>query len=230
MQSSRLDPRVALTDKIQGAIADATSTYQTNFGWEMLYYPKQNALWVNVPKGPGLQEQYVMNTITRAWCNFTNWPACCWALFNDEPYYGGTGNVHRAWDLTYTDHTNQNINSFATQAFNYFELRGVEKYFTRIRPNLITTGTPGVFIGLAVDFNIAETLSPVNFNPLAYGVWDLSLWDAALWGQSLTLSSNWQGVTGIGYCAGPQMTTASKGIQIKWASTDVVFQSGWPGI
>jgi len=49
LQSSRLDPNIALSDKIQGAFAAAAAAYQSNFGWCMLYNPKNNALIVNVP-------------------------------------------------------------------------------------------------------------------------------------------------------------------------------------
>lgn len=229
LQSSRLDPRVALTDKIQGAINDASNSYSGNFGWEIFYYAKQNAVWLNVPVSATAQQQYPMNTITGSWCNFTGWPANCWALFNDEPYYGGSGTVYRAWDTTYSDN-GANITSMATQAFNYFEMRGVEKYFTRARPNILTTGTPAIQLGLAIDFNLNQVPAPISFSPVSYGLWDAATWDASLWGQSLSLSSSWQGVTGIGYCAAPLFQTASKGVQISWASTDIVFQAGWAGI
>lgn len=229
LQSSRLDPRVALTDKIQGAISLATATYQASFGWEIFYFPKFNAIWLNVPIGIGQQQQYVMNTITGAWCNFTNWFANCWALLNDLPYFGQSGTVYVAWDQTYSDN-GSDIQTSAVQAFNYFEMRGIEKYFTRARPNINTTGSPAILIGLAIDYDLTDNTSPVTFAPSPIGLWDIALWDVGLWGQGLTLSSNWQGVSGIGYCAGVQFRTASQNIQINWASTDIVFQSGWAGI
>jgi len=70
LQSSRLDPRVALSDKIQLAISQAISIYGNNFGWQPVYYPKQNAVFVNVPISVGQQQQYAMNTVTTAWCSF----------------------------------------------------------------------------------------------------------------------------------------------------------------
>jgi hypothetical protein len=230
LQSSRLDPRIALSDKIQGAIADATTAFQLNFGWQIFYYAKQNAVWVNVPKGAGLQEQYVMNTITGAWCNFTQWAANCWALFTDEPFYGGAGAVYRAWALNFTDNNNANIDAYAMQAYNYFEMRGVEKYFTRARPNILTTGVPSIKVGISVDFNINQQPLPISFAPVAYAVWDQALWDVDVWGQTPSLQSNWQGVAGIGYCGAVEFQTSSQGIQVSWASTDVVFQAGWAGI
>lgn len=229
LQSSQLDPRVALTDKIQGAISSASDTFQNNFGWQILYYPKRNALWLNVPMGNGQQQQYVMNQITKAWCNFTGWPSNCWELFKDEPYYGTTGAVHHAWDLTYGDR-GAGIPGTGVQAFNYFEMRGVEKYFTRARPNILTTGQPAIGMGLAVDFNVNQSPPPIAFAPVNYGAWDIGAWDVALLGQNLTIQNNWLGVAGIGYCAAPFFRSMSSGVQIQWASTDIVFQAGWPGI
>ena len=49
LQSSRLDPRVSITNKIQYAMSAAISAYGGNFGWCLLYYPKENQLILNVP-------------------------------------------------------------------------------------------------------------------------------------------------------------------------------------
>lgn len=229
LQSSRLDPRVSLSDKIQGAITTATSLYGGNFGWEVLYYPKNNALILNVPLDTGTQQQYPMNTITKSWCSFSGWAANCWTLTNDLPYFGEDGRVMVAWDDTYAD-DDVAINGYVVQAFNYLEQRGVQKYFTRARPAIFTDGVPQIFIGLNVDFQLSDTSSPLSFSGTTYGVWDVGLWDSALWGDSLSITNNWQGVTGIGYCAAIVFKTASIGLQIQWASTDLVYQRGWAGI
>ena len=67
LQSSRLDPRVSITNKIQFAVSQAVSSYGQNFGWNLLYYPKENQLYLNVPIASGQEQQYVMNTITKSW-------------------------------------------------------------------------------------------------------------------------------------------------------------------
>lgn len=229
LQSSRLDPRVALSNKIQGAITTATVNYGSNFGWEILYSSKNNALWINVPVSEGQQQQYVMNNITKAWCNFTGWNANCWETFNDDPYFGGNGVVGKAWDNGYVDNTS-NIQTTVLQAFNYFESRGVKKYFTRARPSIFTDGVPAVFVGMNVDFNTADTTASLSFSPTAVGLWDTSVWDTGLWGAGLQITNNWQGITGIGYCGGIQLKSSSAGLQIEWAATDIVFQTGWAGI
>lgn len=232
LQSSRLDPNIALSDKIQGAFAAAAAAYQNNFGWCLLYNAKNNALIVNVPVSDASQEQFVMNNITKAWCKFTGWKAFHFGILNDEPYFGAAGYVAKAWTVGSTGFTDDtsNIQGRALQAFNYFETRGVKKIFTRARPSIFSNGTPSVSVGVNVDFNIADNLAPLSFTPPVVGLWDVGLWDTAIWGSDLEIQNNWQGVTGVGFCAGVQLQSTSSKLNIQWASTDVVFQLGWAGI
>lgn len=232
LQSSRLDPRVALSNKIQGAIAAATSAYgsHTTTGWQIYYSAKNNAVWINVPVQDDLQEQYVMNTITTSWCRFTGWGAYCWETFNDNPWFGGNGFVAQAWTDTYKDDT-VGITSIAKQAFNYFESRGVKKYFTRARPTIIASGTPAIGLGINIDFEDSTNAAPIGVSaPSAAGIWDVAIWDEGIWGGGSSVTNNWQGITGIGYCASLIFSTSSQQISIEWPSTDVVFQTGWAGI
>jgi hypothetical protein len=232
LQSSRLDPNVALSDKIQGAFAVAAQNYRNTFGWGMTYYANANALVVNVPVSVGTQEQFVMNNITKAWCRFTGWHANCFNLLNDDLYYGGNEYVAKAWttgSTGYEDDTS-NIEGFVLQAFNYFESRGVKKYFTRARPSLFSNGQPAINIDLNVDFDLLRSTSALAYTPISVGVWNTALWDTGLWGQDTVISNNWQGVTGIGFCASVQLNSSSRNLQIQWASTDVVYQIGWAGI
>jgi hypothetical protein len=225
LQSSRLDPRVALSNKIQGAITTATTRYAAYFGWQIHYSAKNNAVWINVPVGEGNnQEQYVMNTITKSWCKFQGWEANCWESFGENPYFGGNGVVGKAWDTTYADNATD-INTNVLQAFNYFEQRGVKKYFTRARPSIFTDGLPSILVSMNVDYDISDPTSALSYSPSSYG-----LWDTGIWGQGLMITSNFQGVTGIGYCGGVHLKSASQGLQLEWAATDVVYQTGWAGI
>ena len=232
LQSSRLDPRVALSNKIQGAIARATTSYgsHTATGWQIYYSAKNNALWVNVPVQDDLQEQYVMNTITTSWCRFTGWGAYCWETYQDDAYFGGNGFVAKAWDDTYAD-KNNNIVGTALQAYNYFDSRGVKKYFTRARPTLFTDGTPSIGLAMNIDFDINASAAQVSFSGASGGaLWNYSRWDQDNWSGGLLVQNNWQGITGIGYCGSLVFKSSSSGTQIQWPSTDVVFQTGWAGI
>ena len=234
LQSSRLDPNVALSDKIQGAFAVAARTYKNNFGWGMLYHPLNNALMVNVPVSTGAQVQFVMNNITKAWCRFTGWYANCFALLNDEPYYGSDGYVAKAWttgtgSAGYNDDS-QAINTRALQAFNYFDTRGVIKYFTRGRVTTYSNGQPTIGVGIAVDFQTDDFLGALSFVATNYGLWDVGRWDQAIWGSNSIANNTVVGLSGIGYCGGIIFNSSSKNVSLEWASTDIVYQLGWAGI
>ena len=228
LQSSRLDPQVALSDKIQGAFAAATRQYKGNFGWCLLYNPLNNALIVNIPVSTGAQQQFVMNNITKAWSRFTGWYANCWALLDDTPYFGTNGVVAKAWTTDYADNDTA-IPTRALQAFNYFETRGVIKYFTRGRPTIYSNGVPAISIGVNVDFQTADIVGALSFSPTAYGLWDTGLWSQALWGSDTVVSNNFVGLQGIGYCAAVNFNSSSKNLTLEWASTDIVYQLGWAG-
>lgn len=222
LQSSRLDPRVALTNKIQFATSTAISQYGANFGWSLLYFAKENMLFLNVPISVGSQQQFVMNTITKAWCNFTGWAANCWELFLDNPYFGGNGVVGKAWD-TLADNGN-NINASAAQAFNYFGARGQQKRWTLTRPIIASNGLPSIQSGLDVDYetNALTPIAVTSFSPNS--AWNVSLWDAGIWGGSLSIFKYWQGVNGLGFTASYRIQGASNGIETRWLGTDIVLE------
>ena len=224
LQSSRVNPNVALSNKIMYAMSQAITSYGSTYGWQTVYYPKANMLLLNVPVSVGAQEQYVMNTITKAWCNFTGWAANCWALFNDEIYFGGNGIVGRAWNGN--NDAGSNIEADGKQAFNYFDTPGILKRFTMMRPTLSTNGSPGILSALNIDFDDSAITSLITYSTPSGYVWDTAKWDQALWGGGNTIQRPWQGVSGVGYCAAPRLKTVSQGIDVHWISTDIVFEKG----
>ena len=223
LQSSRLDPRVSITNKIQYAMSSAISTYSANFGWQLLYYPKENQLILNVPISEGTQQQYVMNNITKSWCNFTGWAANCWELHIDDPYFGGDGYVAKAWNGN-TDDTSD-IAGFGLQSFQSYGT-ALQKQCKMIRYHLQSNGSPAVFGNVNVDYNLADESAQLNFSTNIYGLWDSGLWDTAIWGAGLVPSADWQGATNIGYTFAPLIKTATQGIQLQWVATDLVFEGG----
>jgi hypothetical protein len=226
LQSTRLDPRVNITDKIFFAISQATSLYSTIYGWQINYFPKKNMLILNVPALSGT-EQYVMHNITKSWARFTNIPANCWELSGDNMFFGGDGFVGKFYD-TNAD-AGQNISGFAQQAYSYFESRGQQKRFTMVRPILQTdNGVPTVLCGISTDFETVDLTNQISFNPniLAIGLWDVAKWDDANWGGGLITTKIWQGVTGIGYAGSVSLNVVSQAIELHWASTDYVMERG----
>ena len=226
LQSSRLDPRINLTDKIFYAISQAANTYGNEFGWQINFYASQNMLIVNVPNGSGF-DQYVMHTITKSWAKFTGINASCFEVHNDDMYFGDSTFVGKFYDSNSDAGTN--IVATVQQAYSYFEARGQLKRFTMIRPILLTSGgVPSISAGVNIDFDTQNVTGSVTFNPatVAAGTWDVSTWDNGIWGGGQEINKIWQGVTGIGYSAGVYMKVASQNIDVRWASTDYVMERG----
>jgi len=222
--SDRTNPRVALTDKIQGAMNTAAVSYGDSFGWDVTFFAEGTMVVMNVPVSLGSQEQYVMNSITGAWCKFTGWDANCFEIFDGDLYFGGNGVVCKAWNTLADNGTN--IDATAKQAFSYLGTRGRLKRFTMMRTILLTNGSPSILSSLNIDFNDSGSTATISFSPTSYGVWDTSVWDTGLWGGGLDVQKPWQSVTGIGYCAAPRLQAASNGIEVSWVSTDIVFEVG----
>jgi hypothetical protein len=227
LQSSRLDPRVNLTDKIFYAVSQAATSYYAEFGWQINYFASENMLILNIPTANG-KEQYVMHTITKSWARFTGINAFCWeASGNNKIYFGSSGFVGNFYNQT--SDAGSNIVATAQQAYSYFDSRGQLKRFTLVRPILQTdNGLPTVLCGISTDFDTVPLTNQIAFNPsiVNTGIWDLSTWDNANWGGGLTTTKVWQGVTGTGYAGSINLNVASQGIEFHWASSDYVMEKG----
>ncbi len=253
LQSSRTNPRVALTEKIQWAISAAISGLSNNFGWQIIPYPKENMLLLNVPVAAGsYQEQYVMNTITKSWCDFQGWNANCWELYKDNLFFGGQiglggapGTVKGVVALAWTGHgesvlTDPSVNSDVgnrqtndiignlQQAFSYYKGPTQLKRFTLMRPLWSATISPvPLLAALNVDFDttrpITNVTGPVSASTSA---WETSSWETTPWAGGAVIVPSWQGATGLGYCASPHYVVSTQGCDLHLMATDVVYESG----
>lgn len=221
--TSRVNTRVALTDKIQWATSQATSDYATNFGWQAQIYPQNNMLLLNVPVSSTVSYQYVMNTITGAWCRFTGWNAACFELLADNLYFGTSGTVCKAWN-TQADN-GISINGEVLQAFSYFGNQNALKQFKMARPILSTDGNPGVLMGLNVDFDTSSPTGTPLLTPISAAAWDSGVWDTGVWGGGLQINQNWQYVSGLGRAGAIHMKTLSNS-KLRWTSTDYIYEFG----
>jgi hypothetical protein len=227
LQSSRLDPRINLTDKIYYAVSQAATSFYAEFGWQINYFASENMLILNIPTTSG-KEQYVMHTITKSWARFTGINAICWEVSGDKRiYFGSNGFVANFY--AQSSDAGSNIVATAQQAYSYFDSRGQLKRFTLVRPILQTdNGLPTVLCGISTDFDTVPLTNQIAFNPstLDVGVWDTAIWDDANWGGNLVVTKFWQGVNGLGFSGSININVASQGIEFHWASTDYVMEKG----
>lgn len=223
--TGRATPRIAVTDKISGAVANATTLYGNNFGWQMLLYPLGNYGLVNVPTAEdSIAQQYIWSSITQQWARFMNQNAICWSLFNEKLYFGDPlGNVMLA------DNGNSDNGSVIVgevlPAFDYFDSPGAIKQFQLCRPVFNAGGSVSPAVNINVDF---DTTPPVSVpNSVAGGSpWDISPWNTSLWAPGLAIRKNFIGVNGVGYAGSLHTKVSSKTQNITLLSVDYIYSIG----
>lgn len=196
----------AITKSIQPLINTAARSYNGNFGWELVPYPRGTRAILNVPITENVEQtQYVMNTVTGAWANFTDESANCWAVFQDNLYYGtNAGQVKQADCQGFDD--DGSIDFDLETAFNYCDAQGRLKQFTQCRAMLTSDGQIRPGLGLNTDFSTGATVGPTTFEQSSADLWDVALWDAGTWPATTRILTDWTTVEGIGYSASIRIT------------------------
>lgn len=199
--------RFAVSYKIQDAFTDAAADTLSTYGWRMISYPEQDMLIVNVPKREdGPHDQFVMNTITKAWCKFTGWDAEDWATFDRGLYYCKGGTVYQAWFSSVDEFTSHML------VFNGTEQVGTCKQITyTARQSFQDWGSPAVKspvmfmpliesvsgaaydVGVDSDFNNRPFTDSETDEDAGVARWGIGTWGVSKWGSSDIISRRWQG-------------------------------------
>ena len=232
LQTATIDNTSAITDKIEGAFSAASRTYGDNFGWEGTLFPAQSALIFNVPVVVGgTKRQFIMNTITNAWCEFDSWNGECFAVYKKDLYFAGAlGTVQKAWTGTSDD--GAEITAIGKTAFNYFGNTSQQKRFNFFRPLLQISGSLIFNAGMDVDFTDNEITGTSEYSADSGDVWDTAIWDTATWsGTSGTGTSGivrqWTSPSNnVGYAASGGIKVNVMGITIHWQASDFVYERG----
>lgn len=225
LMSSRVSTRMTITNKIQSRITQDTGSYSSNYGWDVILYPPQNMLLVNIPVSSTLSYQYVMNTITGAWSRWTDINAACWGFFNESLFFGSGSGVYKAWD-GYNDNGN-NIITDLLPAFSAFGNQSQIKHFKMSR---IYMGSDSGF-AYAGQINVNfDTVSKPQINyaspTTTTALWDSDDWDAAIWGGDIQPFSQWVSAATMGHYGSYRIKTASAFADVRYYSTDYVYEGG----
>lgn len=218
-----------LSGKLGTLFKDAL-TYQTTHGWCGMIYPRGAALIVNIPRTSatsGEYTQFVMNTKNDAWCQYTDWDALCWALFNRRAYFGtNDGRVVLA-DEGFTDNGAE-IKAVARQAWNTFDddegMGEADKHFHAISFAMSADGAPAISCSLNVNFEDDQPMFSTPTTPSAGAAWDTTDWDTDYWAGMAQTQNITVPVGKLGYIASAWMQAVSTAATIKWFASRIVLE------
>lgn len=230
LQGGRSSTRYDLSDRIQQAALEAIFASSGNFGWQMVFYPLRNWLIVNYPISATVFGQHVLNLRTGAWCRFTNVNARCWALFQEQVYFGGeTGNVFR-FDEGVTDN-GMNIVADGVGAFNYLGTRANRKMVNGLRLLVSSDGSLPLDVQVLRDMGLDVAPGvPINFIPSELGTaeWDKADWDVDSWAGEQVAREVWLDRGELGYSFAPRVRYNGQGRDVRWFSYTYVFEYAGP--
>jgi hypothetical protein len=223
----RSDNKDAVSNKIDSAARLAIAANPSTFGWQGMLYPTGNKLFINVPTAENTTSyQFVMNTITGAWCRYLGWNANVFETVQDSLYFGGNdGTIYQA---EYgTDDNGAAINGTMIPAFNYFREPVRRKRFTQVRPTILGLKDADVLLDLVTDLNIMDALRAPSLSAASgLPVWDVSAWDTSRWSPSRYAISNWQMVSGMAFAATVRIQVSCKGFSPSLENVAYVYEPG----
>ena len=232
LDTVRLDPSQAQeasnSQKITPLLSDDYQTYSGLTGWQIINHPAVHAMLVNVPTSNSTFRQYVMNTLTGAWCRFTGWNAYCFGTFGDALYFGASNRVVKAW--TGLDDEGSAIPAIVQTSFNASKAPGTNKRYTLVRPLVQATAQPNAMVGVSVDYTVDSPAAPYSTTQ-AGSVWGTALWDAGTWGLGMTNRRDWASVGAFGRAASITYSTSTIGVDLQINGFDLMYEpAGGPSL
>lgn len=230
--TDRFQLQGAISDKISNLVSNDTRNYFNNFGWQAIFYPSGDKMLVNVPQVQNsLQYQYVMNTITGAWCRFTGWNANVFETLSNDLYYGsnvdsilGYAFVSKC-DTGYSDDGGYIFGEVKT-AFQYFGYPGRQKHVSMVQPVFNITGNMTATLAIDMDFNDAYPAAQPAFTGGGGTLWNTSLWNTFPWSPGVSTKTDWQGLTGVGDAGALHMRIVNNRSATNWQAVTYVFRLG----
>ncbi|WP_287736069.1 hypothetical protein, partial [Microcystis sp. M010S1] len=215
------DRRVALTDKIQNSVSIAANSFSSAFGWQLCLFPEENMMLLNVPATGGAY-QFAQNTITGAWTKFTGWNANVLLRASTGLYYADNTKVYKAW-VSNVD-VSAPIQSDCLTAFGYFGNKAFNKYFTMVRPYILTSGNPTAVYGLNTNYLAQDPQGTLSFVAPTGMVWGSMTWGSMVWGGGLRSTTGWNTVGAVANSAALRLKVQNNGAEVRFTNVDYVYQ------
>ena len=221
------------TDKIQFLVAELTTAYGDEFGWQLSYFAELNMLMINVPSPLADGNlQLVSNQLINAWSQFIGMDAAAWITYENTPFFSDyAGNVWGAWTGTVDGVSllgtgGTGISAEVQQAYSYLGSAATQKQMGMYKPNLIVDFDVNFRSNIVYDFAESVLVAPDSTPPLGTPLWDVSFWNGAFWGGGTQVQRPWIQAQGMGNAVSIQLVVKSSG-EVLWVSTDFSYVTGF---
>jgi len=223
-----------LSNKIQYLISDLATELVDVFGWDLLGWPDNNMIIVNVPITAN-SGQLVQSTITKGWAQWDGMDAECWCVVGHKLFFGGAdGKVYRAWE-GYTDGADQTdadtiipgipITAEIQTAFNYYGGMSVVKHAKMTRPVFIGSSRIPYRIRANPDFDYTQALNTGAILKSAESLWNKGKWNEAEWSGGIKTQKLWTFVSGVGTAFAIRLRFEVEQ-PVLWAAYDFIYEEG----
>lgn len=221
----------AITKPIQPAWVQAVQDRAGLSGWQLILWPLASMGIVNLPKmNTGDKTQYIVNARTGAWASYVGWDANCFAVYNDNLYFGSSdGRVMQAEVGGADDGSNYTATVFPS--FTSMNSGANRKQVKLVKPYIQSNIQFSPKITVNVDYDTSIPAYPTAILPGANGAkWDSARWDIDVWPLTLLNLNYWQSGRGWGVSVSPilqvTLSTATVTPDIRLIATDMLFEDG----
>ena len=184
---------------------------RTTLPWEIIKWPIKNMALVSLPATGGQQQAcLVVNVETGAWAKYTGWDTRCFALHNENVYFGTSdGNIKLAENGG--SDSGSPYTAVAVCSFDHLKRPGLLKVGSMAQAMFRSSRPFEYQISASTDYQVSLPAPPASVSDdTAYSAWDTGLWDVAIWdgAGSLSVSHEWRsiGVTGYTHALQIQVT------------------------
>lgn len=181
-------PSTSVSDTIKNSFSNSYESTGTDFGWQILEYPRGGQLIVNVPseaseEGIIRSVQFVMNTINQAWCRWTNLDYACWGLYNEELYCAGNSGLVVKANTGHSD-LGTPISCRVITAYLVFGSVNFKK-FQQLEAFLETRGDVVFYLDVDVDYEFDLQTYFTLIENSSISLWDEAIWDSSVWSKTI---------------------------------------------
>jgi hypothetical protein len=230
LQQSDTKKSAALSKPIQRAYSDFAQEHADLYGWQITIFPEASMLVVNVPilnyptRNIVYSYQFVMNTMTGAWCRFTGQHSEAWLAFDGKLYFALHNFVYRAWEGG--NDNGAAITGVCKTAFSAFGTQR-NKQVKMVRP--VFQVDSNITLQLGIDVNFADNTLQTSKASYTQAVsrWDEAKWGEATWNGTSSTIAQWRGVNSRhGRTAALRLRISGKDVTMTWIATDFLVEDG----